>query len=941
MGLKKMHIIVNGIKRMVVFEPETDMLSDVIRRIGLTGTKVGCGVGQCGACSVILNGEVVRSCARKMKNIKEYSEIETIEGMGTAENLHPLQAAFMTYGGVQCGFCSPGFIMSAKGLLAENPDPTREEVRQWFTKKRNVCRCTGYKPIIDAVMAAAKVMRGEASVADITDKTPNTNVYGSRLRRPTALSKVTGTAEYGDDMKYKLPGSPLHLAIVQPRIASHAKIVSIDIQPALAMPGVVRVVTAKDVLGLNKSVIPVNHARSTLKGFERPILADEKIFRYGDVVAVVIAETEAWARAAAKMVKVEIEPLPEYMNLLDAVAPDAVRIHEQSPNVFIKQPVFKGEEARDVIEESYCSVEGSFRAGREPHLSIEGDTMQGYWDEHGNLTIQCKCMGIGWDRAAVAAGIGMPVEKVRIIENTVGGSFGWAVSPAGFAIMGICLMLIKDRPLTLTMSYEEFMHFSGKRSPAYMNIAMACDKQGKLTAVEFDACLDHGPYTEVATDLIYKIGAFIGWPYVIPNVSGLARMAVTNHNFGTAYRGFGSTQTYVGSEAVIDMLAEKMGMDPLEFRYINVARPGDLTINSYPYRQTPMVEIYDKMRPIYKAALERAKAEDTAELRRGVGIVSGGFASTLGASDHAEVAISFDGDGCFTAYNTWEDMGQGGDIGTLTLTCEALKPLGVTADQIRLIMNDSHECPDTGVAAGSRCHFMAGNATIDAANQLMAAMRKPDGTYRTHAEMVAEGIATKYVGVYDTTGTGCELDPNTGVGDPVQTYMYGAFLAEVAVETATGKTTCLGITAVADVGTLGNALSVEGQAYGGISHGVGYALQTDYEDIKKHGTMAGAGIPYCNDIPDKIDLHFIENPRETGPFGSSGCSELFQSSAHVAILNAINNAAGVRMYQAPSKPEAIKAAIEAKARGEEQKPGKYFLGSELYDELDDIRANPV
>lgn len=941
MGLKKMFLIINGVNRMIVCDPEKDTLATVLRRIGLTGTKVGCGVGQCGSCSVVLNGKVVRSCVRKIKSIDEYSQVETIEGMGTARNLHPLQQAFITYGGVQCGFCSPGFIMSAKALLDENLNPTREQVREWFHKHRNVCRCTGYKPIVDAVMAAAKVLRGEATMEDITDKTPETNVYGTKRPRPSALAKVTGQADYGDDMKYKLPGVPLHLAIVQPRITSHAKILNIDIEPALLMPGVVKVVTAKDISGPNRSVIPVNHARSTLNGFERPIIADEKIFRYGDVVAVVIAETEEQARNAAKMVKVEIDPLPEYMNLLDAVVPDAIRIHDNSPNVFLKQPVFKGQEAREVIESSYCSAEGSFRAGREPHLSVEGDSMQGYWDENGNLTIHCKCMALGWDRASVAAGIGMPVEKVRLIENAVGGSFGWSVSPAGFALMGACLMLIKDRPLTLTLSYEEFMHFSGKRSPGYVNCAMACDEDGKLTAVEFDACLDHGPYTEVATDLVYKIAAFIGWPYVIPNVSGIGRMAVTNHNFGTAYRGFGSTQTYVASETIIDMLAEKMEMDPLEFRYINVAKPGDLTINSYPYRQTPMIEIYDKMRPIYKEALEKAKAASTDKIKRGVGIVSGGFASTLGASDHAEVAISINSDGTFTNYNTWEDMGQGGDIGTLTLTCEALKPLGVTTNQIRLHMNDTHECPDTGVAAGSRSHFMAGNATINAANQLINAMRKADGTYRTYDEMVAEGIPTKYIGVYDTTGTGCELDPNTGEGDPVQTYMYGAFLAEVAVEVETGKTTCLGITAVGDVGTLGNVLSVEGQAYGGISHGVSYALQTDYEDLKKHGSMAGAGIPYCLDIPDKIDLHFIENPRETGPFGSSGCSELFQSSAHVAVLNAIYNAVGVRMYQVPISAEMIKASMDAKANGQELKPKKYFLGSDLYDELEDIKANPV
>ncbi|TEB14681.1 Aldehyde oxidoreductase [Pelotomaculum sp. FP] len=940
MVLRKMFLIINGVERMVICDPEKDTLAGVLRRLGLTGTKVGCGVGQCGACSVILNGKVVRSCVRKIKSIPEYSQIETIEGIGTATNLHPLQQAWITYGGVQCGFCSPGFIVSAKALLAENVNPTRDEVRAWFQKHRNVCRCTGYKPIVDAVIAAAKVMRGDATMEDITFKLEKDGVYGTALPRPAALAKVTGLCDYGDDIKYKMPEGTLHLAIVQPKITSHAKILNIDTAPAEAMPGVVKVVTAKDVKGTNKITIPIAHARSKMDGCERPIIADKKIFRYGDVVAVVIADTETNARAAAKAVKIEVEPLPEYLSLLDAVAPDAVRIHEGSTNTYVLQPVLKGEEARNVIDKSYCSIEGSFHSSREPHLSVEGDTIQGYWDENGNLTIHCKSQSIEWNRPQMAEGIGMPMDKIRIIENPTGASFGWATSPGSYALMAACLMVV-DKPLTLTMSYEEFMHYSGKRTPSYCNGKLACDENGKLTAMEFDMAIDHGAYTEVADHLTEKVSRFIGWPYSIPNVTGLTRIVSTNHSFGTSYRGFGSVQAYTTGEAMMDMLAEKMGIDPFEFRYLNIARKGQTNINSYPFKEYPMAELMDKMRPLYQAALAKAKAESTSEIKRGVGVSCGGFNVTLGAFDHAEVELELNPDGTVTHFNTWEDQGQGGDIGTLVLTHEALKPLRLKVDQIKLCMNDSYICPMTGIAAGSRSHFMAGNATIDAANKLMNAMRKEDGTYRTYAEMVADGIPTKYLGVYDTTGTCSPLDPNTGVGDPTQAYMYGVFMAEVAVEVATGKTACLGVTAVSDVGKLGSVQAVEGQAYGGIAHSIGFALQEDYDDLKKHGTMAGAGIAYCQDIPDKIDLVFVENYRKVGPFGSSGCSELFQSSGHMAIINAINNAAGVRIYELPAKPEKVKAALDAKAGGKELKPKKYYLGSDLYDELDDMKANPV
>jgi len=204
MNLTRVRLDINGVERPVICNPEKDTLATVIRRMGLTGTKVGCGTGVCGACSVILNGEVVRACVRKMKSVAEYSVVTTIEGIGTPQNLHPLQLAWITYGGVQCGFCSPGFIVSAYALLEKNKDPSRADVRDWFRKHRNICRCTGYKPLVDAVMAAAKVMRGEASVEDITFKPPASgDYYGSELPRPFALAKVCGLADFGDDINFR------------------------------------------------------------------------------------------------------------------------------------------------------------------------------------------------------------------------------------------------------------------------------------------------------------------------------------------------------------------------------------------------------------------------------------------------------------------------------------------------------------------------------------------------------------------------------------------------------------------------------------------------------------------------------------------------------------------------------------------------------------------
>jgi aldehyde oxidoreductase len=321
----------------------------------------------------------------------------------------------------------------------------------------------------------------------------------------------------------------------------------------------------------------------------------------------------------------------------------------------------------------------------------------------------------------------------------------------------------------------------------------------------------------------------------------------------------------------------------------------------------------------------------------------GGFIITIGMFDCCEVALELNPDGKFTHWNTWEDVGQGGDIGALTHAVKALAPMGVRADQMRLVMNDTKRCPDSGLAAASRSHYMGGNATLDAAKKLMDAMRKEDGTYRTYKEMVAAGIPTKYIGHYDQFNIGLPpgLNPNTGQGEKNPTYMYGVNLALVEVNVKNGKTKVLRFTWVGDVGTIGNRLAVEGQGYGGLSHSIGFALSEDYNAQNKHGNIIGCGIPAIDDIPDDFNLVFTETKRPAGPHGSCGCSEVFQSSNHMAVINAINNACGVRIYSLPATPDKVKAGWEAKQRGEDLTPPKYFLGSDFEEELELIEANPI
>lgn len=952
MNLQKMTLNINGADRMFICDSEKDTLASVLRRLGLTGTKIGCGTGVCGACSVILDGKVIRSCTKKIKTVKEYSSVITIEGIGTAMNPHPLQYAWVNLGAVQCGFCVPGFIASAYQLLQENMNPAREEIRDWFQKHRNVCRCTGYKQIVDAVMEAAAIMRGEKTFEDITydwSSDIETGYYGKPLVRPNAMAKACGVCDYGDDIEMKMPDETLHAVLVMPRVANHAVIKQIDYSEAEQMPGVVKVITAKDIEGANRLMAYQFSPRTVPFDQVHKLLQDEKIINWGNVVAMVVADTKNHARQAAEKVKVDLERLPEYMNYLEAVLPDAERIHPAMPNVYSKQIVIKGDvdNIPDIIEESAYSVEGSFYSTRQPHMSIEGDTVQAYYDEDNNLCVHCKTQTLYFDRDDMAEAIGIPVENLRVIENPTGGSFGWAMCAATYALAGIATK-VTGMPVALSMDYAQFMAISGKRSPCFLNGRVGCDENGKITAVEFDAGLDHGAYPELGDDKLQIIMRFMFFPYNIKNVAGLTRVAVTNHAFGTAYRGYGSPQAYTCSESLMDMLAEKAGIDPFEFRYINIAREGDEHLNQYQFLQYPMEKMMDEMRPHYEKAKARAEAEDTPEKRRGVGIAWGGFKVGLGHIDEATVAIELVGNGKFRKYDTWQDQGQGGDAGSLICTLEALRKYfpNVTPDDVKLIQTDSKYCPNTGESAGSRSHFANGKASLVAAGMLADAMRKDDGTYRNYDEMIAEGIPTRYDGKWTALDEWDDynfMNPNTGKGNLSYAYTYALFLSEVEVDVKTGKTTVLSMTCVDRVGKIGNLQSVNGQAYGGISHSIGFALSENYEDVEKDTNMFKAGVPYIKDIPDDMKIIHIDDYDENGPFGSSGASEAFQSGGHMAVINAINNACGVRIHELPATPEKVKMGIDALANGKPNPnvPKKYFLGSDYYEELEDIRNHPV
>ena len=907
--------VINGVQRTMMVNENETLATFLRERLLLTGCKIGCGQGHCGACNVIVDGKVTRSCIVKLSKIADGAEITTIEGIGTLNDMHPLQVAWMAHGCAQCGFCSPGFIMTAKVLLDNNPAPTREEVRDWFQKNRNLCRCTGYKPLVDAVMDAARVIRGEITKEDLMFKPTGDSIVGTKYVRPSAAQKVMGTWDFGADDALKMPEGTLRLALVQANV-SHALLKGVDTSEAEKMPGVERIITAKDIIaagGKNRInglvMLPLNNK---CDGWDRPVLCDEKIFQFGDAIAIVAADTEAHARAAADAVKVDIELLPAYMNAMDAIAEDAIEIHPGVPNAYyetncIKGPDFDFDSAPNVVEiESYCS--------RQPHLHLEPDCGYAYIDEDGMVTVHSKSIGIHLHMPMIADGIGVPMDKLRIVQNHAGGTFGYKFSPTNEAILGAAAKILQ-KPVSLVFNQFQNITYTGKRSPGFRNIKLAADEKGKLLGLWGNNYIDHGPYSEFGDLLTHRLSQFVGAGYHIPTIRNKSTTVFTNHAWGSAFRAYGSPQSFMGSEIAIDVLAAKMGVDPFDIRELNCYKESEAS--TIPTGYAPDVycleEMYKMARPLYEAGKKRVAEKNAASdgrFKYGIGVASGVYGCGLDGVDSSQAYAELNPDGTVTMYTCWEDHGQGADMGTLVSAHETLRQAGIRPDQIKLVMNDTKLAPNSGPAGGSRSQVMSGNACRLAAENLLAAMRKEDGTYRTYDEMKAEGIETKVLGnwVCDYCATH-PVDQATSQGEPFATYMYTLFLPEVCVDTETGKVTVEKFTCVADVGTIMNRLLVDGNFYGGLAQGIGLALTEDFEDLTKHTSLLKCGIPYPKDIPDDIELHYLETPRPNGPYGAAGCGEAPLDAPHPAILNAIYNATGARITRVPALPEVVLAAL--------------------------------
>jgi aldehyde oxidoreductase len=885
MSLKKVSLTINGVKKQFSVD-ENKVLLDLLREdLHLTGAKQSCDrKGQCGACTVVVDGKAVRSCLKKVVDL-EGADVITVEGLGTPDNPHLIQEAYVLAGAVQCGFCTPGMIMATKALLDQNNNPDTAAIKKALA--RNLCRCTGYKKIIDAVKLAGQFIRGENSPAKVRKNLKN-KMIGESHPRPSAMIKACGVAQFGADIH--LPGA-LELAVVH-STEYHAKIKKLDTSQALKMPGVAGIVTADDIKGTN---------RIRVIATDQPLLCEDVVRTYGDPIAIVAAETRDQARAAAAAVKVEYEPLPVMLTPQESLADKAYQIHKHSPNLCYTQPQIRGD-VKKALAESAVVIEGHFSTQMNHQSPLEPEVSLAYFEGQGKdvtLVVVGRSINIHATAAQIKEAVG--ADKVRYIEPFVGGQFGIKATVSTEGIVGAAAMHFK-KAVRYIPSLQESMWMSSKRHPFDMQVKLGATQDGKLTAYSNEFTVNKGAYFMLGFIIPTRAFNMMNGPYRIDNLYTYCKLAYTNNASGGAARGAGPPQVMFALESAVDMLAEKLKIDPLDFRKKNALKPGEARATGALIVQTSFPQLCDDIKPHFERAKKDCAAFNakSTTIKRGVGIAGMSF-GIADAGDRGHVEVELNQDDTVTIYAAIADPGEGNDS---MLSQLAGQVLDLPLSKIVLHTRDTNGTVGMGPAAGSRMTYIGGGSAVIALEKLRKAMDEAGG--KTYAALKKAGKETRYVGEKIIPGKEA-LDPKTGQGDSFESQVHNIQMAEVEVNTETGAVRVLKMTTAVDAGPIIHPQNLEGQLEGGMDQGIGYALREEYVHGKTRDWV-NFKFPTINEAAD-VEFIFREEPRVKGTLGSTGIGEMTMVSTAPAVLNAIHNACGARIYHLPATPEKVKAAL--------------------------------
>ena len=884
--MKSVTLQVNGAEKQFIVDEERVLLDLLREELGLTGAKQSCDrKGQCGACTVIVNGKAVLSCLTKVAGL-DGAKVISIEGLGTPDNPHLIQEAFVLAGAIQCGFCTPGMILATKVLLDSNPDPDKDRIKHAL--RRNLCRCTGYKKIIEAVQLAGRFIRGETTPEAVRRDLPD-RVMGVSHPRPAALPKACGTAQYTADIKIH---GALELAVLRSSVP-HALINSIDTSKAETMPGVVGVVKAQDVKGTNIW----KYIRA-----DRPVLCGDKVRYIGDPIVAVVAETLAQAEAALATVTVDFTALPVLDSPEAALAEGAVQVHDNFPNLCFEQPQIKGD-AEAALKESFAVVEAKFKTQTNYQAPLETEATIAYWEgtpgaEDAKLVIIGRSINIHHHLGMLQEALGW--ENMSYREAISGGQFGIRIDVQSEGIAGAAAIKFK-RPVRYIPGLAENMQMTSKRHAYRMDVKLAADAGGNLTAYCNDILIDKGAYYSIGHVVVHRSMLMLSGSYNIPNVDARARLVYTNNPWGSAARGAGPPQTNFALECAMGMLADKVGMDQLEFRLKNALKPGQSKSTGRVPTEWPLGELLQAIRPHYDRAVKEAEALRDGKVRRGVGVACGSF-GIGGPGDQSVALAELNPDGGVSVYAAVADPGEGNDSMLTQLTAEFMS---IPMDKVRIYTRDTDLTAASGPAAGSRITYMIGNALLDALGQLKNAMQET-GAHNSEA-LAAAGKPVRYMGRKKNEDAGL-LDPKTGQGPSFESEVHAVQMVELEVDTESCEVKVLKMTTAVDAGNVINPQNLTAQLEGGMDMGVGYALREEF--------IAGKTKDWLTfkfpTMRHSFDMETIirETPRPKGPMGATGVGEMCMVPTAPAVVCAIKDAVGVWVRDLPATPEKIKALLQ-------------------------------
>jgi CO/xanthine dehydrogenase Mo-binding subunit/aerobic-type carbon monoxide dehydrogenase small subunit (CoxS/CutS family) len=903
---------VNGRAAQVEADPMA-RLSDVLRlQLGLTGVKVGCEAGDCGACTILMDGAQICACMIPVAQA-ESRRIETVEGLAGDPVMAALQSSFHHHGAAQCGICTPGMLMAAAELLRREPQPGEQAVKDALSGV--LCRCTGYRQIIDAVKGAGNPPPPEEPLAG--------KAVGSRMPKVDGGPKVTGAEIYAAD---DAPEGSLWLRAVRSPHPRAEFLIGDDGPLRARFPGLVRLITAADVPGHNGfGIYP--HIK------DQPALADGIARFRGEAVAALVGD-EATIRAIRdEDLPLEWTILPPVVGIDGGLADNAPAVQDGKPdNILTRGNVLKGDPDEAMAQAAHVAA-AHMETGFVEHAYIEPEA--GWARRVGDrLEIFVTTQAPYMDLEETANILGLDRNQVRIIPSACGGGFGSKLDQSVQPLLAVAAW-VTGRPVRCTYTRPESMASTTKRHPARMQARAGCDKDGRLVAYDFSGDFDTGAYASWGPTVADRVPIHCTGPYFVPNLRARTRAVLTNMAPSGAFRGFGVPQCALVHEALMDQLATRTGIDLLEFRHINALRKGDEISTGYALEASAgQSECLDALRETWaewRAAADTYNDSANGALRRGVGIGSVWYGcGNTAISNPSTMRLGIAVDGTVTLYNGAVDIGEGANTVMVQIAADAL---GIAASHFHYIMGDTDLTADAGKTSGSRQTYISGRAAQLAGEDLRGQiLRLTNASADSVIEIdsgritVRDGAGTHEVelGVLDPdprgnvlTGQG-HFDPPTtpldenGQGKPYGTFGFGAQIAQVEVDMELGTIKVLGVVAAHDVGRAINIQQLEGQIYGGVAQGLGYALMEEYIPGRTEN-LHDYLIPTIGDLPP-IEVILVEDPEPTGPYGAKGIGEHSLIPTAPAILGAIEHAAGIRMEQLPATPDRVRAAIIAKDR---------------------------